>query len=185
MKSKSKKARIPSMDQRLKIPLLRPYFDSEELREIKEVLDSGWVSKGPKAKEFENKIAKYLGVEHAIAVINCTSALHLSLLSIGIRKGDEVLVADFTFPATGHSVVYCGATPIFIDINPKTYNIDPNLIENKITDRTRAIIPVHTFGQPAEMDRIMDIAKDHNLKVIEDAAYITGQVINVNGGYYM
>ena len=100
-----------------KIPLLRPYFDSEELEEIKKVLDSGWVSQGPKVKEFEDKITEYLGVKHTIAVTNCTSALHLALLSIGIKKGDEVLVADFTFPATGHAVLYCGAKPIFIDID--------------------------------------------------------------------
>lgn len=92
-----------------KIPLLKPYFDSEELEEIQKVLDSGWVSQGPKVKEFEDKITNYLGVKYAVAVTNCTSALHLALLSIGVNKGDEVLVADYTFPATGHSVLYCGA----------------------------------------------------------------------------
>ncbi len=157
-----------------KIPLLKPYFDSEELEEIQKVLDSGWVSQGPKVKEFEDKIAEYLGVKYAIAVTNCTSALHLALLSLGIKKGDEVLVADYTFPATGHSVLYCGAKPVFVDVNLKTYNIDPNLIEGKITERTKAIIPVHTFGQPAEMDTIIEIAEDYNLKVIEDAACALG-----------
>lgn len=158
----------------IKIPLLRPYFDSEELAEIKRVLDSGWVSQGPKVKEFEDKITEYLGVKYAIAVTNCTSALHLALLSIGVKGGDEVLVADFTFPATGHAVLYCGAKPVFIDIDLKTYNIDPVLIEDKITDKTKAIIPVHTFGQPAEMDEIIEIAEDYNLKVIEDAACALG-----------
>jgi len=153
-----------------KIPLIRPYFDSEELEEIKKVLDSGWVSRGPKAEEFENKIAQYVDVKYAIAVTNCTSALHLSLLSIDIKKGDEVLVADYTFPATGHAVLYCRAKPVFIDIDPRTYNIDPNLIEEKITKKTKAIIPVHTFGQPADMSKIISIAKEHDLKVIEDAA---------------
>ena len=157
-----------------KIPLLRPYFDSEELKEIQKVLDSGWVSQGPKVKEFENKISKYLGVKYAIAVTNCTSALHLALLSIGIKGGDEVLVADYTFPATGHSVLYCGAKPIFIDVNLRIYNMNLNLIEEKINDKTKAIIPVHTFGQPAEMDKIMKIAEDYNLKVIEDAACALG-----------
>jgi perosamine synthetase len=157
-----------------KIPLTKPYFDLEELEEIKKVLDSGWVSQGPKVKEFEDKIASYLGIKYAIAVTNCTAALHLALLSIGIKKGDEVLVADFTFPATGHSVLYCGARPIFIDIDLKTYNIDTESIEEKITDKTKAIIPVHTFGQPAEMDAIMKIAKLHDLKVIEDAACALG-----------
>jgi dTDP-4-amino-4,6-dideoxygalactose transaminase len=158
----------------IKIPLLRPYFDYEEIEEIKKVLDSGWVSQGPKVKEFEDKIAEYLGVKYAIAVTNCTSALHLALLGIGVKEGDEVLVADFTFPATGHVVLYCGAEPVFIDIDLKTYNMSPELIEEKITDKTKAIIPVHTFGQPAEMDTIMKIAEGYNLKVIEDAACALG-----------
>ena len=157
-----------------KIPLSKPYFDLEELEEIKSVLDSGWVSQGPKVKEFEEKIANYLDVKYAIAVNNCTAALHLALLSIGIKTGDEVLVADFTFPATGHSVLYCGAKPIFIDVELNTYNIDHEYIEEKITDKTKAIIPVHTFGQPAEMDKINKIAKKYNLKVIEDAACALG-----------
>uniref|UniRef100_A0A7C2K1P9 DegT/DnrJ/EryC1/StrS family aminotransferase n=1 Tax=candidate division WOR-3 bacterium TaxID=2052148 RepID=A0A7C2K1P9_UNCW3 len=158
----------------IKIPLSRPYFDSEELNEIQKVLDSGWVSQGPKVKEFEDKIADYLGVKYAIAVTNCTSALHLALLSIGVKKGDEVIVADYTFPATGHSVLYCRAKPVFCDVDLKTYNIDPGLIEEKITDKTKAIIPVHTFGQPAEMDEILKIARRHDLKVIEDAACAFG-----------
>lgn len=157
-----------------KISLAKPDFDSEELKELKNVLDSCWVSKGPKVKEFEDKVAEYLRVKYAIAVTNCTAALHLALLSVGIKEEDEVLVADYTFPATGYSVLYCRAKPIFIDINPKAYNINPNLIENKITDKTKAIIPVHTFGQPAEMDRIMELAKEYNLKVIEDAACAFG-----------
>lgn len=156
------------------IPLAKPYFDMEELDEIKTVLDSGWVSQGPKVKEFEEKCANYLGVKYAVAVNNCTAALHLALLSIGINKGDEVLVADFTFPATGHSVLYCGAKPVFVDVDPKTYNIDPELIEEKITDKTKAIIPVHTFGQPAHMEKIIKITKNYNLKVIEDAACAFG-----------
>lgn len=161
-------------DDTSNIPLTRPYFDSEELNEVGKVLDSGWVSQGPKTKEFEDKFAKYVGAKYAIAVTNCTAALHLSLLAIGIKKGDEVLVADFTFPATGHAVLYCGAKPVFIDIDLKTYNINPESIKGKINDKTKAITPVHTFGQPAEMDAIMEIADDYNLKVIEDAACALG-----------
>ncbi len=157
-----------------KIPLAKPYFDLEELDEIKKVLNSGWVSQGPKVKELEDKSANYLGVKYAIAVNNCTAALHLALLSIDIKKGDEVLVADFTFPATGHSVLYCGARPVFVDVKLNTYNIDTESIEEKITDKTKAIIPVHTFGQPAEMDEIIKIAKSYNLKVVEDAACAFG-----------
>jgi len=156
------------------IPLTRPYFDEEEIEEIKGVLDSGWVSQGPKTKEFEEAFAKYVGAKYAIAVTNCTAALHLSLLAIGVGKGDEVLVADFTYPATAHSVLYCGAKPIFIDVDPKTYNIDPELIEEKITEKTKAIIPVHIFGQPADMEPIMEIAENYGLRVIEDAACAHG-----------
>jgi len=158
----------------INVPLVKPYFDNEELNEIRKVLDSGWVSQGPKVKEFEDKVAAYLGVPYVICVNNCTAALHLSLLSLGISKGDEVIVADYTYPATGHSVVYCGATPRFADIDVKTYNIDPALIYKKITKKTKAIIPVHTFGQPADMDSIMEIARENNLKVIEDAACAFG-----------
>jgi dTDP-4-amino-4,6-dideoxygalactose transaminase len=158
----------------LNVPLLRPYFDSEELEEVKKVLDSGWVSQGPKVKEFEKEISEYLGVKYAIAVTNCTAALHLSLLSVGVKERDEVLVGDYTFPSTGHAVLYCGARPIFVDIDLRTYNMNPDLIEEQITDRTKAIIPVHTFGQPAEMSKIMEIAEENNLKVIEDAACALG-----------
>jgi len=160
------------------IRLAKPYFNDDELIEIKKVLDSGWVSQGPKVKEFEEKVASYLGVPYVISVINCTAALHLSLLSIGISKGDEVIVADYTYPATGHSVVYCGATPRFVDINSKTYNIDPELITRKITKKTKAIIPVHTFGQPADMTPIIEIAQNYDLKVIEDAACAFGAKYN-------
>ncbi|MFC1576158.1 DegT/DnrJ/EryC1/StrS family aminotransferase [Candidatus Omnitrophota bacterium] len=158
----------------IKLPLSKPYFDSEDLEEIQKVLRSGWVTMGPKVKELEDKVAGYLGISHAVAVTNCTSALHLALLAIGIKSGDEVLVPDYTFPATAHAVLYCNAKPVFVDINPKTYNVDPDLIEGKITKRTKAIIVVHTFGQPAEMERIMKIAGKHNLKVIEDAACALG-----------
>lgn len=158
----------------VKIPLAKPHFNNEEIEEIKEVLDSGWVSQGPKVNEFERKISKYLNVKYTIAVTNCTCALHLALLSLGIKKGDEVIVADYTYPATGHAVLYCGAKPVFIDVDQLTYNINPTLIEDKITTNTKAIICVHTFGQPAEMDTIIKIAKKHNLKVIEDAACALG-----------
>lgn len=157
-----------------KIPLTRPYFDQEELDEIKGVLDSGWVAQGPKLQEFESNVAEYLGVRHAIGVTNCTAALHLALLTLGIDPGDEVLVADYTFPATGHAVMYCGARPVFVDIDPRTYNLDPDLIEENITPKTRAIIPVHTFGQSAAMDEILEIANDHGLAIIEDAACALG-----------
>lgn len=158
----------------MKIPLLRPYFDSEEIEEVQKVLDSGWVSQGPKVKEFENKVEEYLCVRYAVAVTNCTAALHLSLLSLDIGKSNEVLVGDYTFPATGHAVLYCGATPIFVDIDSKTYNINPELIEEKITEKTKVIIPVHTFGQSSDMGKIIKIANQYDLRIIEDAACAFG-----------
>ncbi len=157
-----------------KLPLTRPYFGQEELDEIRGVLDSGWVAQGPKVREFESTVAKYLGARHAVAVTNCTAALHLALLALGIGPGDDVLVADYTFPATGHAVLYCGARPVFVDIDPLTYNLDPGRIEERLTPKTQAIIPVHTFGQPAAMDAILEIADDHGLAVVEDAACALG-----------
>jgi len=162
------------MNSKRKIPLARPFFDSREVKELINVLKSGYVSKGPKVEEFEKMISKFLGVRYAIAVTNCTSALHLALLSLGIKKDDEVLVADYTFPATGHAVLYCGAKPVFVDVDIKTYNLDPNLIEEKITEKTKVIIPVHTFGQPCKMNEIMKIARKHGIKVVEDAACALG-----------
>lgn len=156
------------------INLARPYFDKDEIKEVQKVLDSGWVSSGPKVKEFEEKVANYIGVKYAIAVVNCTCALHLANLSIGLTRGDEVIVADYTFPATGHSVLYCGAKPVFCDINSDTYNIDPQQIIRKITKKTKAIIPVHTFGQTADMDPILEIAEQRELSIIEDAACALG-----------
>lgn len=156
------------------ISLHKPYVGSEELAEIKEVIDSGWLTQGPKTKEFESSVAKYLDVKYAISCSNCTAALHLALLAIGITSGDSVLVPDYTYPATAHAVMYCGAKPIFIDVNPKTYNVDVNLLEQNVLPSTKAIIPVHMFGQCADMDPILEIAKKHNLYVIEDAACAMG-----------
>jgi perosamine synthetase len=158
------------------IPKARPYMGLEEIEQVAQVLRSGWISNGPKTRELENAIALYLGLvkEQVIVVTNCTSALHVSLLSSGVTAGDEVLVADFTFPATGHAVMYCGAVPRFVDIDPATFNIDPSKLEEKINERTKAIIPVHTFGQPAEMDEIIRIATKNGLSVIEDAACAFG-----------
>jgi dTDP-4-amino-4,6-dideoxygalactose transaminase len=160
----------------VKIPLHRPYLDKNETTNIEKVLRSGWLTKGPVCEEFEKKCADYIGTKYAIAVTSCTAALHLSLLSLDLNKGDEVLVSDYTFPATGHSVLYCGLIPKFVDIKPTTFNIDPSLIEKNITNKTKAIIPVHAFGQPADMDSIMEIARKHNLKVIEDAACAFGSI---------
>jgi dTDP-4-amino-4,6-dideoxygalactose transaminase len=157
------------------IPLNKPYFNNDEMKEIKKVLDSGIVSGlGPESRLFEIKFSKYINMPFCVAVSNCTTALHLALKVIGVNRGDEVLVADYSFPATGHAVLYNNAKPTFIDIDPHTYNINHELIEEKITERTKAILPVHTFGQVAEMKKIMKIAKKNSIKVIEDAACALG-----------
>jgi dTDP-4-amino-4,6-dideoxygalactose transaminase len=156
------------------IPLTKPYFTLDEMTEIQSVLDSGWVSRGPKVQEFEDSVKKMLNINYAVALNNCTAALHLALLSLNVSTNDEVIVADYTFPATGHAVLYCNARPIFADINPKTYNINPASLESNITEKTKAIIPVHTFGQPADMENILKIARKYDIKVIEDAACAFG-----------
>lgn len=156
------------------IPLSRPAFGGEELAEIRGVLASGWVSNGPEVRLLEKRVAGYLGAGHAVAVTNCTAALHLSLLSLGVGPGDEVVVADYTYPATGHAVLYCGAKPVFADVDPRTFNATADSIRAKLTPRTKAIIPVHTFGQPAEMDAIVELGERRGIPVIEDAACALG-----------
>lgn len=138
--------------------------------EMAKVFDSHWYVLGPAVKEFEENVAKYLNVKHAIGCASGTDALILALLALGIGKGDEVITTGFTFFATASSIHRVGAKPVFVDIDSKTFNICPKAIEKAITPNTKAIMPVHLFGQPAEMDKIIEIAQKHNLKVIEDNA---------------
>lgn len=154
----------------MKIPLARPCLGKDELNAVQRVLDSGFLTEASVTKEFEKEFEKYLGIKNAIATSSCTTALDLALLALDIEAGDEVIVPDFTYPATGNVVFHVGAKPILVDVDPKTYNIDPKKIEDAISSRTKAIIPVHLFGQSAEMKRIMEIAENHDLNVIEDAA---------------
>ncbi|MCK4763603.1 MAG: DegT/DnrJ/EryC1/StrS family aminotransferase [Candidatus Aminicenantes bacterium] len=157
------------------IPLAKPYFDAAELAAVKQVLDSGWAAgQGPRGRELAQKIKAITNRGYAIPVNNCTAALHLSLLAIGIEPGDEVLVSDYTYPATGHAVMYCGAKPVFVDVSLDTYNILPGLIEKKITGKTKALVINHAFGLMCDMDEIVDITRGHNLKLIEDAACALG-----------
>lgn len=146
----------------------------EVMASIEEVLASSRYILGPKVEELEKSIARYCGVAHGVGVANGTDALHLSVKSLGIKPGDEVITTPFTFFATVEAIIYEGAIPVFADILPDTFNIDPVQIEQKITPKTKAIMPVHMFGHPADMARIMDIAKRHNLKVIEDCAQSFG-----------
>lgn len=162
------------------IPLHKPYLDKDEINEARKVLESGWLVQGSKVKEIEDEMKKITGTKYAIACTNCTTALHLALLSFDIGRGDIVLVADYTFPATGHSVVHCGAIPVFIDVDPFTYNMDPKDLEAKILEchipNIKAIIPVHTFGQCADMDPINMISEKYGIPVIEDAACAVGSM---------
>ncbi|MCE1166204.1 MAG: DegT/DnrJ/EryC1/StrS family aminotransferase [Bacteroidetes bacterium] len=137
---------------------------------VKEVLKSGWVVQGPKVKEFENLWSDFTGAKHSVAVSSCTTALHLALVASGADRSDEVILPAYTWIATANAVEYTGATPVFCDIDIRTFNIDTVSAEKKITKKTKVIIPVHLFGLNADMDRIMEIAGRHNLKVVEDAA---------------
>lgn len=157
------------------IPLVSPKINFNGVKkEIKRILESGILTKGPKVKQFEEMISQYVGTKYTFATTSCTTALHLSLVALGIGPGDEVLVSDFTFPATANVVVQCGARPVFVDIDLDTYNIDLNDLERKITKKTHAIIPVDAFGCPVDMISIMKIAKKYKLFVVEDAACALG-----------
>jgi UDP-2-acetamido-2-deoxy-ribo-hexuluronate aminotransferase len=158
------------------VDLKRQFNDikQELLDVLTEVLESSQYILGPRVQELEKRIATYHGVSEAVGVASGTDALHLALDSIGIGEGDEVITTPFTFFATAEAVLYTGATPVFADIEPDTMNIAPDKIEERITERTKAIIPVHIFGHPADMDRILPIAKKYNLSVIEDCAQSFG-----------
>jgi perosamine synthetase len=156
------------------IPIAQPLISDEEIDEVVKVLKSGFIAQGPKVAEFEEKFAEYIGVEHAVATTSGTTALHLALLSLGIEKGDEVITTPFSFAATANSILFTGATPVFADINSQTYNINPQKIQEAITDKTKAIMPVHLYGQPTDMDPIRSIAEENNLWIVEDAAQAHG-----------
>lgn len=157
------------------IPVNSPVITNDAKELINKALSEGWISSaGPYIESFEREYAIYLGVKHAIAVNTGTAALHIALLSIGVGPGDEVIVPAFTMAASWMAVMYCGAKPIFVDVDPEIYTIDPNKIEALITKKTKAIMPVHIYGHPAQMDPVMEIAKKHSLFVIEDAAEAHG-----------
>lgn len=137
-------------------------------------LDSGWATLGPRTKQFEDDFAQYVGAKYAIGVTSCTAAIHLALIAAGVGPGDEVIVPVFTFTASANPVIHVGAKPVLVDIEPDTFNIDPDAIEKKITKKTKAIIPVHYGGQPANMTKIRAIARKHHLVIIEDAAHAAG-----------
>lgn len=160
------------------IPLAQPDIGEEEIKLVNEVLRSGWLSMGPMVVEFEKRFADYIGVKHAVAVNSGTSGLHLCIRSCDIKKGDEVITTPFSFISSSNCILFENARPSFVDIDPETMNIDVDKIESSITKNTKAILPVHVFGQPCEMDAIMDIAEDHDLYVIEDACEAIGAKYN-------
>jgi len=158
------------------IPYGSQWIDDQDIEAVTETLKSDYLTTGPKIKEFEDKFADYVDAKYAVAIANGTAALHAATYAAGIKEGDEVITTPITFAATANSVLYQGATPVFADIDPKTYNIDPESIKEKITDKTKAIIPVHYTGQPCEMDKIKEIANGNDLIIIEDGAHAVGAI---------
>ncbi len=164
----------------IKVSIASPIIEDEEINAVIEVMKSGMIAQGPKVIEFEKEFADFVGAKYGIATNSGTSALHVALLAAGIGEGDEVITTPFTFAATGNSILYVGAKPVFVDINPETFTINPDEIEGRITEKTKAIMPVQLYGQSADMDSIMEIAKKHNLIVIEDAAQAHGATYKGN-----
>jgi len=158
------------------LPYGHQYIDEEDINAVINVLRSDWITQGPKVAEFERKIADFVDAKYAVAVNSGTSALHAACLAAGIKKGDEVITTPITFVASANCVLYTGGTPVFSDIELNTYNIDPEIIEEKITERTKAIIPVDFAGHPVALDEINKIAKRYNLVIIEDAAHALGAI---------
>jgi perosamine synthetase len=160
------------------IPITRLSVGQAEAAAAAEVIGSGWIAQGKRVEQFERLVAEYVGAKHAVAVSSATAGLHLGLIAAGVRPGDEVLCPSYSFIATANAIVYAGATPVFVDVDPRTYNIDVSRIEAAITPRTTAIMPVSQVGLAADLPAVMRIARKHNLKVVEDAAPSLGAMVD-------
>src|SRR6266542_570170 len=153
------------------LPFAQPDIGDDEVREVTEALRSGWLTTGAKTKEFEREFAAAVGAKHSVAVNSCTAALHLALEAAGVRRGDEVITTPYTFAASAEVIRYFDARPVLVDVDAETLNIRPELIEPAVTEKTKAIVPVHIGGVAADLDPILDVARRHGLAVVEDAAH--------------
>ena len=156
------------------IPIAKPYLTEEEAQAAYDTILTGWITQGPKVQEFEEKFAAYTGAKYAVAVSNCTTALHLAMIVAGVGPGDEVICPSMSYIATANAIKYVGATPVFAEVQPETYNIDPLDAERRITDKTKAILIVHQIGMPADIDAFQELCDKYGLKLIEDAACAAG-----------
>ncbi len=175
---------MPTVEQaRRSIPVAKPWLGEAEAAAAREAILSGWVTQGPQVAAFEQEFAAYVGAPLACAVSNCTTALHLALLAVGVRAGDEVITVSHSFIATANAIRYCGAVPVFADIDPATFNLDPARLEALISPRTRAVLCVHQIGMPCDLRAILTIARRRSLPVIEDAACAIGSEIQWDGAW--
>jgi perosamine synthetase len=163
------------------IPIAMPLLENAEAEAAHQAVLSGWVSQGPQVAAFEREFAATVGAPHACAVSNCTTALHLALLAVGVGAGDEVITASHSFIATANAIRYCSATPVFVDIDPTTYNLDPQCVAEAVTERTRAILAIHQMGMPCDLHALMAVANRHDIALVEDAACAAGSQIRIDG----